>query len=237
MPRRTLIGLPVVAILAGCSHLPGVEDIPGIKPYHLEVRQGNIVTNEMLATLKPGMTPQQVRVLLGTPMVDDPFHQDRWDYPYAVVQGDQTKQRLVSVHFSQGKLSHVDGDVVGARRLADTLGRPKQIVEVPPETRNQRHGLLARVLGVGRATATNLAAIIPGRSTPPESSDNETTGDEILPEFDPEAATVAAAKEAGEIPDEADRAAERERRRADAGLFDGLLGGLDDEPATTTSQR
>ena len=72
MPRRPLIVLLTV-LLAGCHLL-----------YKPEVRQGNQPTAETLAALKAGMTRRQVRLLLGTPPISDPFHPDRWDYVYTL---------------------------------------------------------------------------------------------------------------------------------------------------------
>src|SRR5687767_14106840 len=75
--------LPVLLVLAagvpGCSYVPR---IPGITPYRMEIQQGNFVSQEMVSQLKPGMTREQVRFILGTPMVTDVFHPERWDYVY-----------------------------------------------------------------------------------------------------------------------------------------------------------
>ena len=56
--------------------------IPGVTPYRIEIQQGNYVSQDMVAQLKPGMTKEQVRFVLGTPLVTDIFHADRWDYVY-----------------------------------------------------------------------------------------------------------------------------------------------------------
>ncbi len=69
----------VLAAGAGCGYAPR---IPGVTPYRMEIQQGNFVSQEMVAQLKPGMTKDQVRFILGTPMVTDIFHADRWDYIY-----------------------------------------------------------------------------------------------------------------------------------------------------------
>jgi outer membrane protein assembly factor BamE len=70
---RRLLTLLLAALLAGCNLL-----------YKPEVRQGNLPNAETLAALKAGMTRHQVRLLLGTPPVSDPFHPDRWDYVYTL---------------------------------------------------------------------------------------------------------------------------------------------------------
>jgi outer membrane protein assembly factor BamE len=84
-------------------------------PYRIDVRQGNYVTQEMVARLKLGMTRDQVRFVLGTPLVNDVFHADRWDYVYRFQPGrGELQQRRVSVFFADGKLARVAGDVVPA---------------------------------------------------------------------------------------------------------------------------
>ena len=74
---RTAI-LILAAALAGC----GVPRIPGITPYKMEVQQGNFVSQDMVAQLKAGMSKDQVRSTLGTPLLIDIFHGERWDYVY-----------------------------------------------------------------------------------------------------------------------------------------------------------
>lgn len=106
----------VVASLAFCALvLPACSVTKYLDPYLVDVRQGNYVTQEMVAQLKPGMTKDQVRFALGTPLVADLFHGDRWDYIYRFKPGrGQLQQRHVSVFFDQGKLARVSGDVVAS---------------------------------------------------------------------------------------------------------------------------
>lgn len=79
----------------------------------MDIQQGNVVTQEMLAKLQPGMTRSQVRFALGTPLVVDPFRQDRWDYVYSYTkQGVLTERRRVTVLFKDDKLVGFEGDVV-----------------------------------------------------------------------------------------------------------------------------
>ncbi|MCL1861643.1 MAG: outer membrane protein assembly factor BamE [Proteobacteria bacterium] len=101
-------------------------------PYRIDVRQGNDIDETMLAQLKPGMTREQVRFVLGSPLVADVFHSDRWDYIYRFKPGraDETKQRAVSVFFVNDKLDRVEGDTVPADGKAVTEPRAR-IIEVP----------------------------------------------------------------------------------------------------------
>jgi outer membrane protein assembly factor BamE len=80
----------------------------------MEIQQGNFITQDMVSRLKPGMTKEQVRFVLGTPLVADIFHADRWDYVYTRTRerGAPTEHRRVTLFFEDGKLARVAGDVV-----------------------------------------------------------------------------------------------------------------------------
>jgi outer membrane protein assembly factor BamE len=108
--RSFMVFVLAAALAAGCGYVPR---IPGITPYRMEIQQGNYVSQEMVSQLKPGMTKEQVRFILGTPMVTDIFHSDRWDYVYwrETSQGIR-EQRKLAVLFEKGELARLDGDVV-----------------------------------------------------------------------------------------------------------------------------
>ena len=110
-PPIVLLAAGFAVISAGCSYIP---TIPGTTPYKMEIQQGNFVTQEMLSRIKHGMTRDQVRFVLGTPLVTDMFHADRWDYVYArePVGGGRMEQRRFALFFEDGKLKHIEGDVV-----------------------------------------------------------------------------------------------------------------------------
>lgn len=89
--------------------------LPTIKPYKLDVQQGNVVTSKMLLQLRPGMTKSQVRFIMGTPLIQDSFHGNRWDYVYQMRQGGKiTEQRRVILDFENEVLKSVRGDVIPA---------------------------------------------------------------------------------------------------------------------------
>lgn len=70
--------------------MPSTFDVTNrLNPFRIDIRQGNLVTQEMAAQLKAGMTRDQVRFVLGTPMLSDVFHPDRWDYLYYFKPGNQ----------------------------------------------------------------------------------------------------------------------------------------------------
>lgn len=103
-------------LLAGCSQVPM---LPSLTPYKIDVQQGNVVTQEMLAKVKPGMTRSQVRFALGTPLIIDPFRDNRWDYAYMLHKaGTLTEQRVITMIFNGDKLERIEGDVVPASGAA-----------------------------------------------------------------------------------------------------------------------
>lgn len=83
--------------------------IPGV--HKIDVHQGNILSQEQVNQLKPGMSKQQVSYLLGSPMVTDTFHQERWDYIYSFQAGGQERvQKRLSLFFKGDQLSRLVGD-------------------------------------------------------------------------------------------------------------------------------
>jgi outer membrane protein assembly factor BamE len=116
----------IVVLLAGCSRLP---TLPGLGPHKMDIQQGNYVTQDMVAKLKAGMTRNQVKFALGTPLVADPFHADRWDYVYVLQkQGRVVEQRRIVILFKDDKLERVDGDVVPAS-IQDTAAAAPEASE------------------------------------------------------------------------------------------------------------
>ncbi|MEN9483823.1 MAG: hypothetical protein RJB37_1703, partial [Pseudomonadota bacterium] len=91
--------LVAAATLAGCSTISSDGSLLGfITPYRMEVVQGNVVTQDMVAQLRPGLTGDQVRTLLGAPLLADVFHANRWDYVFTIRrQGAPAQQRRVTV--------------------------------------------------------------------------------------------------------------------------------------------
>ena len=102
MPRILFLGLSL--LVAACAKLT---------PYRMEIQQGNYVTPEMVAQLSPGLTRDQVRFVLGTPLVSDIFHEDRWDYVFVrrPANRQEVEYRRIAVFFQEGRLKRVEGDV------------------------------------------------------------------------------------------------------------------------------
>lgn len=118
-------------LLCACSYLPEMPSIGAIKPYRIDIQQGNFLSQEMVSQLKKGMTREQVRFVLGTPMVADIFHADRWDYVYYRELSNGGKEhRTVSVIFEKDRLARVLGDVIPAKPAADVMP-PKPAADAP----------------------------------------------------------------------------------------------------------
>ncbi|MBE0612230.1 MAG: outer membrane protein assembly factor BamE [Burkholderiales bacterium] len=98
-------------LLTSCGSV-GIPTM-GLKPYRMEIQQGNFVSQEMVSRLKPGMSQDQVRFVLGTPLITDSFHADRWDYVFRrqKANSNDLEQRKITVLFENGKLKRVEGDV------------------------------------------------------------------------------------------------------------------------------
>jgi len=95
-------------VLSGCNNI-GSMDFPGV--YKISIPQGNIITQEMVDQLRPGMTKRQVIFVMGTPLVRDPYHQDRWDYVYNFQPGGGERgQERLSVLFENDQLVSLSGD-------------------------------------------------------------------------------------------------------------------------------
>ena len=96
--------------------------VPFLIPYKIDIHQGNYVTPEMREKLKLGMSRQQVRYVLGTPLIEDAFHGNRWDYYYSHERGGRVveKQRL-ALYFEGDKLVNIEE---GAKFVPEPENKP-----------------------------------------------------------------------------------------------------------------
>lgn len=109
MPYRSFIAAATVLVLSACSYVPRI-----VTEYRIDIQQGNVIDQEMVAQLKPGQTRDQVRFILGTPLLTDVFHADRWDYLYSFQNGrtGAVEKRRLTVFFNKdGRLERASGDV------------------------------------------------------------------------------------------------------------------------------
>ncbi len=133
---RALLAAAALLALAGCESVrtwtPSL-----LRPYRPDVQQGNVVTREMVDQLHSGMSRDQVRFLLGTPLLTSVFHQDRWDYVYRLARGSgEVQARKLVVFFKDNRLERFESDEMPPEALADNLilGRkPKAAPKPPPK--------------------------------------------------------------------------------------------------------
>ncbi|MCB1858352.1 MAG: outer membrane protein assembly factor BamE [Gammaproteobacteria bacterium] len=105
-------------ILSGCSTLSDMgEAIPDALGrtslmYRIDIQQGNVIEQEMVNRLEPGMSKSQVRYIMGSPLLVDVFHQDRWDFYYSMGKGKRIlEQKQVSLFFEDDRLIRLEGDL------------------------------------------------------------------------------------------------------------------------------
>ena len=119
MPSTTACFLRSSLVLAACAAAAACGSVDGasrriasaITPYKVEVVQGNFISREQVEQLRPGMSRQQVRELLGTPLVTSVFHGDRWDYVFTIKRdGVQEQPRRLTLHFTGDALQRFQGD-------------------------------------------------------------------------------------------------------------------------------
>lgn len=97
-PSLTLTSLLLLFALSACS------------VHKIDVQQGNVITQEMMEKLTVGMEKRQVMLLLGSPLIEDPFHSGRWDYVYSYMSGDGSAQQYAHVvlSFENDKVAKID---------------------------------------------------------------------------------------------------------------------------------
>jgi len=102
-----------------------------LKPYQPNVQQGNIINNSDLKEIRYGMSKQEVLFILGTPLVTDPFNEQRWDYYYSQLnpRKNQTTTRIITALFEDDKLVELKGD-------ADL----STVQDLEPSNEDRQHG-------------------------------------------------------------------------------------------------
>lgn len=127
-------GLLAATLLGACSSLQSSDNFLGfITPYRVEVVQGNVLTREQVALVKPGQTRAQVRDVLGSPLLTDTFHADRWDYVFTIRrQGAEPQQRKVLVLFEGDKLKSISAqDLPTEREFVASIDTVKSSGKAP----------------------------------------------------------------------------------------------------------
>ena len=122
--------MPEMPDMPSLARVPSVADLPFV--YKVDIQQGNVITQEMLAQLQIGMDKKKVNFVMGSPIIMDTFHSNRWDYLYTVqTKGGRPKRRRITLFFEDDLLARIDGDVVPATGPIAVDTRQDMTVEVP----------------------------------------------------------------------------------------------------------
>ncbi|MCE7913541.1 MAG: outer membrane protein assembly factor BamE [Nitrosomonas sp. PRO4] len=124
----------ILLALAGCSYFPSIL-------YRIDVQQGNVVTEEMLEKLKPGMTRSQVLFVLGSPLIIDTFHDNRWDYVYILREkGNLIEQKRLTIYFENDMLVNIENHLSFSKNPID----PKPVETIPETEKTQPNAALEK---------------------------------------------------------------------------------------------
>jgi outer membrane protein assembly factor BamE len=115
--------------------------------HKIDIQQGNVIDQKMLNRLKPGMDKKQVKFIMGTPVLIDPFHSERWEYIYSFQKGGTVReQRHITLHFENDKLAFISGDIEIsniAKQENEIITEEKTIIV--PESDTKKKGFFGRL--------------------------------------------------------------------------------------------
>lgn len=171
-PLQVICVLAALAALSACSsvtsRMPGITSL--VSPYKIDILQGNVVTREQAAALQTGMTRDQVRDILGSPLLASVFHADRWDYVFTFRrQGQAPQQRRLTAYFKADVLEKFEADELPTEaEFVASLDAGRKFGKVPPlqateaqlKTFDERNKTTA-------PTAPSAPAAAPAASYPP----------------------------------------------------------------------
>jgi outer membrane protein assembly factor BamE len=169
-----LLGTTLFGSLAlwGCQSLQSTDNFLGVlTPYRVDVVQGNVVTREQVALVKPGQSRAQVRDALGSPLLADAFHADRWDYVFTIRrQGAEPQQRRIVVLFDGEKLKSIDtgGELPAEREFVASIDTFKTPRNAPPlALTDAQLKSLPMPARVASSAAPDAEGPLPQRTYPP----------------------------------------------------------------------
>lgn len=174
--HRPLLGAVLAATLVGCSTVEkvttSISTLGGrVTPYKIDVLQGNVVTREQAEALKPGMARDDVRNILGTPLLTSVFHAQRWDYVFTFRrQGAEPQQRKLSVFFAGDRLERVVADELPSEAdfvAALDVRRKSNKTPTLEATEEQLKAFQAKNPPVAPAPTSPAAVATPAASYPP----------------------------------------------------------------------
>lgn len=135
MRNIIIIGLmPFVLQMSACTWVPDLSDVGLPRVHKVDIHQGNVIEQNQINQLRPGMTKEQVRFVMGTPMLNDSFHDNRWDYIYRFKPGyGEVEHKNAALFFNDnGKLVNIQGTYRPGDK-ADKTRKTTEIVVVPLE--------------------------------------------------------------------------------------------------------
>jgi outer membrane protein assembly factor BamE len=130
LPARTAVCAAAALLLVGCESLQRTDSLFGvITPYRIDIVQGNVITKEQAERVRPGMTRLQVRDVLGTPLLTDPFHAARWDYVFTIRRPNTDVQaRHVVVYFEADQVQRIEApELPTEREFVASISRLKDL--------------------------------------------------------------------------------------------------------------
>ncbi len=139
MKKLALFCVPLILLTACTRSFDGGYNMPLL--YKIDIQQGNVIEQDMLNKLKPGMNKDQVKFIMGTPVIIDPFHNERWEYIFSMQKsGGVRKQRHITLHFDDDKLTHLSGDVEVSNvpRVENEIVTEEEAILVPKSTKEEK---------------------------------------------------------------------------------------------------
>ena len=167
----------VFMIAGACTK---IED-GSLKPplvYRIDIQQGNVVDQSMINKLEVGMDKKQVRFIMGTPLLIDPFHDERWDYIYTYQEGARVRQkRHITLYFDDEKLAYIKGDikVTHIPVKSEEINTEKSVV-VPDHIDNKT--LIERWLADDPETSESESGVEPAEVDEPDATESQALMDE-----------------------------------------------------------
>lgn len=143
MLKTLSFALLLPPLLGACSYyrVPSVGDLPFV--HKVDIQQGNVITQEMVGQLRRGMDKKKVQYIMGTPVIKDTFHAERWDYIYTWQErGGAVEKRRITLVFADDKLDRVVGNVKPAEGEIEVELHQDTTVDVP---KGRKRGIVARV--------------------------------------------------------------------------------------------
>ncbi len=141
--RKLLTIFTILASVSGCANLDFDKKIPFV--YRIDVQQGNVLEQNEVNQLRPGMSRREVQYALGSPLIIDTFNEDRWDYLYRMEPGaGKTEVQQLSLFFSDDKLTEIRGTVRPEDNPKQETTQDSKTVVVPYQER-EPEGYLSRL--------------------------------------------------------------------------------------------